>query len=66
MLSLVRHGNVTSVRDCVPCESFPYSFVVRYQEFNLFMSILDQSLAQGRPKLEPFGVCQCGAFARHR
>ena len=41
---------------CVPCESVPYSFVVRYEEFNLFMSILDQSLAQGGSQLEPFGL----------
>ena len=54
-----------------PCESFLYSlwfesFAIRcymsswsfleHEEFSLLVSILDQTLARGRPQLEPFGL----------
>ena len=66
----VRHRNVTSVRDVV-LVILSVLFVVRihcdstvmfssccfvHEEFSLFVSILDQLLAQGRSQLEPFGL----------
>ena len=64
---------------CGPGEISPYSFVVRmlcdsvimfswaceHEESNLFVSVLDQSLAQGRFQLEAFGLVSLVTFAGH-
>ena len=62
---VVRHGNVTSIPDVVllfvvrilsdSMSMFSCS-CVEHEDFNLFVSILDNSLAQGRTKLEPSGL----------
>ena len=77
---VVRRGNVTSVRDVV-LVVFALLFVVRihcdsmlmfslscfeHEEFNLFVSIVDQALAQSRSQLNLSGSSWCGDFAKHR